>query len=194
VTTTKQPTRVGNIVADLESLAFPVDQLVEMPGNPRRGDVDAVARSYSTFGQRKPIVARREGDGAIVLAGNHQLKAARKLGWSHIAVVFVEDDDLTARAFSLADNRTAELGDYDEDLLAEMISYIADDKELLAATGYSPEDIEKLVDGVEQMGDDMADRLESAWSVVIACRDEAEQVVLLKRFTEEGFQVKALVG
>lgn len=40
--------------------------------------MDAVARSYATFGQRKPIVARREKDGGIVLAGNHQLAAAHQ--------------------------------------------------------------------------------------------------------------------
>jgi hypothetical protein len=69
--------KVCEIVADLERLAFPVEKLTPLPGNPRHGDVQAVARSYATFGQRKPIVARREGDGGIVIAGNHQLAAAR---------------------------------------------------------------------------------------------------------------------
>lgn len=65
------------ITRDLGRLTFPVDRLTPLPGNPRHGDVDAVARSYATFGQRKPIVARREGEGGIVIAGNHQLAAAR---------------------------------------------------------------------------------------------------------------------
>jgi ParB-like chromosome segregation protein Spo0J len=96
------------IAADLEGLAFPVDRLTPLPDNPRRGDVQAVARSYATFGQRKPIVARREGEGGIVIAGNHQLAAAEELGWDEIAVVWVDDDDITAKAFALADNRTAD--------------------------------------------------------------------------------------
>jgi hypothetical protein len=54
-------TGVCEIVPDLEGLAFPVERLTPLPGNPRQGDVQAVARSYATFGQRKPIVARREG-------------------------------------------------------------------------------------------------------------------------------------
>ena len=53
----------------------------------------------------------------VVIAGNHQLAAARKLGWDQIAVLYVEDDELTAKAFALADNRTADLGTYDDDLL-----------------------------------------------------------------------------
>jgi hypothetical protein len=34
-----------NIVPDLERLAFPVEKLTPLPGNPRQGDVEAVARS-----------------------------------------------------------------------------------------------------------------------------------------------------
>ena len=58
--------------------------------------IEAVARSYEAFGQRKPIVARRlrrERNGfptGEVIAGNHQLQAAKSLGWTHIAVVFTD--------------------------------------------------------------------------------------------------------
>jgi hypothetical protein len=41
----------------------------------------------------------------------HELiAAAQQLGWTHIAVVWVDDDDITATAFALADNRTGDLG------------------------------------------------------------------------------------
>lgn len=135
------------IATDLLALTFPVDQLRELEGNPRKGDIDAVARSYSRFGQTKPIVARHNDDGTgTVIAGNHQLKAARKLGWSEIAVVWRDDlTDDEARGLALADNRTADLGSYDDDLLAELLSYVADDEDLLAATGYDQAAIEKLV-------------------------------------------------
>jgi hypothetical protein len=88
-TVTLTQARTCKIVPDLTRLALPVDRLTPLPENPRQGDVEAVARSYATFGQRKPIVARREGDGGIVTAGNQQLTAARRLGWTHIAVVWV---------------------------------------------------------------------------------------------------------
>lgn len=48
----------------LADLAVPLVNLVPLPGNPRQGDVDAVARSYAAFGQRKPLVARRTGENA----------------------------------------------------------------------------------------------------------------------------------
>jgi ParB-like nuclease domain len=133
------------IVADLASLAAPLDKFELLPGNPRVGDVDAIARSLDAFGQRKPIVARRDG---TVVAGNHTLLAARRLGWSEIAAVWVDDDDTTAHAFALADNRTAELGGYDDAALVALIESVRDD-ELLAATGWDDQSIAKLVERID---------------------------------------------
>ena len=129
-------------IPGLLPLLYPIDRLTPMPGNPRRGDVDAVATSYQKFGQRKPIVAKADG---TVIAGNHQTKAAIELGWSHIAVVFVNDDDKTAKAYALADNKTGDLGDYDTVALGELIRDLQDEPELLAATAFSDGEVSKLL-------------------------------------------------
>jgi DNA modification methylase len=134
------------IAEDLKALAVPIKKLKPLPGNPRRGDVEAVRRSYERFGQRKPIVAQRDG---TVIAGNHQLKAAQALGWSEMAVVWVDDDEQTAKAFALADNRTADLGSYDNDALAELLADVAVDPELLLATGYTDADLEALIGEID---------------------------------------------
>jgi len=140
-----------HIAEDLRPLAQPIDLLKLLPGNPRRGDVEAVMRSYDRFGQRKPIVARRDG---TVIAGNHQLQAAQRLGWSHIAVVWTDDDDLTAKAFALADNRTADLGAYDDADLRALIESVAIDPELLAAASYSLDDPSELLTEVDSQAID----------------------------------------
>jgi len=132
------------IVDGLLPLRFAVGDLELLPGNPRRGDVDSIARSLAAFGQRKPIVARRDG---TVIAGNHTLQAARALGWDEVAVVFVDDDDATASAFALADNRTAELGDYDPQALADLISSVQDEA-LLSATGWTDADLVGLLESI----------------------------------------------
>lgn len=127
----------------LADLAVDCSALRVMPGNPRVGDIEAIARSLKQFGQRKPVVANRDG---TVLAGNHTLLAARSLGWERIAAVYVDDDDATARAYALADNRTAELGDYDNEALAALIGQVrAVDAELLAATGWSEDEYTALL-------------------------------------------------
>lgn len=136
------------IIESLKPLAVPIDSLHGLPNNPRRGDVNAVMASLSRFGQRKPIVVRKD-DGRI-LAGNHTWQAAKQLGWTEIAVAFVGDDDITAQAYALADNRTAELGDYDDNLLKELIEAVAEvDVNLLRDTGWSEKAVEELLFNLE---------------------------------------------
>jgi DNA modification methylase len=140
-----------NIAKDLQSLTVPIDNLTALDKNARRGDVDAVAKSYQQFGQRKPIVAKRNKatkggkPTGMVIAGNHQLLAAKQLGWTEIAVVFTDDDDKTARAFALADNRTHDLGNYDNVMLAELLEDLKMDDDLFGASGYTAKDLKNLL-------------------------------------------------
>ena len=135
---------------DLLQLAHPITELTLFPGNPRRGDIEAVKRSLEAFGQRKPIVVRRSDN--VVIAGNHTLQAAQALGWAEIAVVWVDDDEVTSKAFALADNRTAELGDYDEDALADLINDVGSlNPGLLESSGWDDKAVQELLDRVEQV-------------------------------------------
>jgi hypothetical protein len=118
----------ANINENIQHLALDVDLLIPLPGNPRVGNVDAIAASYAEFGQVKPIVVRPNDDGtAMVIAGNHQLLAAKRLGWTHIAAVVMDVDDKRALAFAMADNRSMELGHTEDDLLNDILSQISDD-------------------------------------------------------------------
>lgn len=133
------------IAEPLRPLARPIDSLRLLEGNPRRGDVQAVKKSLQRFGQRKPIVARADG---TVTAGNHTLLAARELGWSEIAVVCTDDDDATAKAFALADNRTSQLGGIDVADLAAMAAEVqAVDPELLEAASFTEADLNAMLNG-----------------------------------------------
>lgn len=117
----------SNIHKSLLSLAVPIESLSPLENNPRVGNVDAIISSYSEFGQIKPIVAKKNEDGtSTVIAGNHQLEAAKTLGWDKIAVVFLDGDDKRAIAYALADNRTMELGYTEPELLLDMIVSISD--------------------------------------------------------------------
>jgi len=119
---------IHKVSKDLEHLLIPVDQLETLPGNPRKGNVSAIASSYEEFGQVKPIVAVDNEDGTgTVIAGNHQLAAAKELGWTHIAVLHVPFDHDKAIAFALADNRTSDLGEDDQTLLHEMLMSVVDE-------------------------------------------------------------------
>jgi hypothetical protein len=123
---------------EIHNLLVDINTLTPLQNNPRRGDVDAIAASYTEFGQVKPIVIRPNEDGtATVIAGNHQLLAAKQLGWTHIAAVKMSVDDSRAIAFALADNRTMELGHTEQDKLFELLDEIRPEYfELLDGLGW----------------------------------------------------------
>lgn len=130
-----------NIAAPLTKLAEPLDGLTPLPGNPRLGNVQAVAKSLKRFGQRKPIVVNADN---VIIAGNHTFLAAQELGWKKIATVRVDDDSETAAAYALADNRTADLGTYDDELLSDLLHTLDDLPDLLENISYTIEDIELI--------------------------------------------------
>jgi ParB-like chromosome segregation protein Spo0J len=122
----------------LEAFLVPIDSLEPFPGNPRRGDTEAVAASLRRFGQVRPILV----DGARIVAGHHVVEAARAEGWTHISAIGNEfESEEEARAYLLADNRIPELGGFDEELLAVQLQAL---RENYAGTGYSKEDAEAL--------------------------------------------------
>jgi len=130
------------ITSALQSLAVPLSTVELHPRNPRLGDVEAVAASLRRFGQQKPIVVQRST--GYVVAGNHIVRAAQSLGWTEIAANVIELDDATATAYMLADNRTSDLGGYDDALLAAILAETAA-ADNLAATGYNADDVAALV-------------------------------------------------
>jgi ParB-like nuclease domain len=106
----------SHIAPQLRALVVPIDCVELHPRNPRRGDVAAVAASLARFGQVKPVVVQQST--GYVIAGNHVLRAALSLGWTEIAANVEDLDDAESMALMLANNRTADLGGYDDTLLA----------------------------------------------------------------------------
>lgn len=121
------------------------------PTNVRRHDernIAAIRVSLEEFGQVRALIVR----GSTVVAGNGTLQAARELGWEHIAVSRVPKgwSLAKARAYAIADNRTAELspGWHDAELLA-MLLELAEEPDLLLATGFEDAEVKALLKRVE---------------------------------------------
>ena len=119
---------MSGIHKSIEHLATPLEKLVHLENNPRKGNIDAIVASYREFGQVKPIVVKDNGDGtSTIIAGNHQYEAAKKLGWTTIACVKFEGDLSSAIAYALADNRTNELGTTDSNMLFELLGEVGEE-------------------------------------------------------------------
>jgi ParB-like chromosome segregation protein Spo0J len=128
----------------MEAKSVKITELKEYPRNARIGDVKALADSLLTNGQYRPIVVQKSTQ--YVLAGNHLLKAAQQIGWDKLDVVYVDVDDLAAKRIVLSDNRTAELGSYDDSLLSELLAGLSD----FDGTGYTIDDLDDLIASVEE--------------------------------------------
>ena len=130
---------------------IPLDELTPFPGNAKRGDVDTIRTSLRRNGQYRSLVVREIPDGPlIVLAGNHTMQALTAEGHETARCEVVLCDDATARRINLVDNRTAELGGYDNDALAELLSYLDGDYD---GTGYTDEDVQALITPLEDADD-----------------------------------------
>jgi DNA modification methylase len=120
------------IAEQLRPLAVPITDLVLDPANARKHpdyNLEAIKGSLAVYGQRKPVVVNKR-TGAVE-AGNGTVEAARALGWTHLAAVYVDDDSATAAGFSIADNRTAELANWDQEALDKLLAELkVDDSRL----------------------------------------------------------------
>ena len=116
-----------------------IDTLKPHPDNARNGDVDVIKQSLQANGQYRAIVVAKDG---TVLAGNHTYAAALELGWKELDVHRLPYGPNTEQAVRvmLADNRTGDLGRYDEGLLVQLLQSV----EQLEGTGYTPADLDVL--------------------------------------------------
>ena len=128
-----------------------VGTLKQHPDNPRQGNVKAIEASIEANGFYGAIFVQKST--RLVLAGNHRLKAARNLGLKTIPVVWVDVDDDTATDILLADNRTSDLAEYDNPILAKLLGSLA----TLEGTGYDPETLASLQAGLEYPTEDDMD-------------------------------------
>ncbi len=131
------------------------DTLKFDPANARQHserNLETIQKSLTEFGQRKPIVVWKD----TVIAGNGTLRAALALGWTDIEITRVPDDwskdQITA--YAVADNRTSDLASWDEEVLLDILADL-DGYDLLAASGFTDEEIDDLRAIVEEAEPDV---------------------------------------
>jgi DNA modification methylase len=105
--------------------------------------VDAVAASIQEFGFRQPIVVDEAG---VIIVGHTRYKASLKLGLHEVPVhVAIGLSPAQAKAYRLADNQTAQLSGWDDEKLAQELAHLQDMDFDLGLTGFSTEDLTRLL-------------------------------------------------
>lgn len=194
---------LSHVAEKLWGLVEPIEHLVFDPANARthgRKNLDSIKGALRQFGQVAPLIV--QADNGVVRAGNGRLAAARELlaegdqRWSQMAVVRVNWDNATAMAFGIADNRTAELAEWDDAAvekilreinvgdvdLSQMFSDLAADLELIVA--------DTVDDPEEQPALDVPERFQ----VMVTCTDETHQKILLEELEGRGMECRAIVS
>lgn len=100
----------------MQTISLPLDD-IEIGERHRALSDDAVTRlaaSMKDIGLRQPISVRIVDEMMlgghltagvpVLVAGRHRLAAAKALGWSHIDCIEVEDDDISAELWEIAEN------------------------------------------------------------------------------------------
>jgi site-specific DNA-methyltransferase (adenine-specific) len=89
-----------------------IEELIPYENNPRNNDaaVPMVAESIKEFGFKVPIIIDKDN---VIIAGHTRLKAAKMLGLKEVPCIMADDlTDEQAKAFRLADNKVAELSEW----------------------------------------------------------------------------------
>lgn len=144
-------------------LKLAIDEIRGWERNYRRGDLDAIERSFEAFGFNG-VLKVREG---VVFAGNQTLATLRRMRergkpaprgvdvdsngrWLVPVVDIGHLSELEASAFAIADNRTQELGENNTVALLDLLDDLSAHGDLELATGYDSTDIQALIGEITQ--------------------------------------------
>jgi DNA modification methylase len=131
--------------------SWPIERVKPYDNNPRVNDgaVDAVATSIREFGFRQAIVVDPDG---VIICGHTRYKAAQKLGLEKVPVHVAKDltpDQI--KAYRIADNKTAELSEWNFDLLPIELSQLGDAGFDLDLLGFGKDELAELLNpGVQE--------------------------------------------
>ena len=177
----------------MKTVSRKISDLSNDPANARKHNdrnIDAIIASLRRFGQQKPIVVDSSG---VVRAGNGTLEAARRLGWDSIDCVTTSLQGSDAIAYAIADNRTAELAEWDEDTLAAQLNgLLTESEEIALAAGFTPEEVEAMLSMPEDEDEPAQVDLSSKWEIVVTCESEADQQKVFDMIEKEGYKCRVL--
>lgn len=147
-----------------------VSELSEDPANVRvhnDRNILAIMQSLQAFGQQKPVVVDCNN---IVRAGNGTLEAAKRLGWTQLDCCVSSLHGSEMIAYSIADNRTAELAEWDMAQLVDSIQEIQSEAlDLIDAIGFTQDEIDAMSPSFEPGTEDDQGQLDQLQAKMVVC-------------------------
>lgn len=132
-----------------------LDTISQDPANVRKHsdrNIETIAASLRAFGQQSPIVVDQRG---IILKGNGTYEAVKRLGWESIKIVRTDLKGTDATAYAIADNRTAELAEWDLPALGKQFQSLKEAGFELTNLGFEDFEVNPIMNADWQPPDDM---------------------------------------
>ena len=133
----------------MQIIELATEDLTPYANNPRNNDaaVRAVAASIREFGFKVPIVIDSNN---VIVAGHTRHRAAQLLQLETVPCIRADDlTDEQVQAFRLADNKTAELAEWDDDKLAVELAQLKN----IDMSAFGFDELSDTAE-VDEMGDD----------------------------------------
>lgn len=148
---------VSKQIGPIEFLA--VDAISKYERNPRKHPQKQIVKlmaSISEFGIVLPILISEDGE---IVAGEAVYEAACQLGLTNVPVIVATGwSKAQVNAYRLMDNRLAELGNWDEELLVKELKELIEIDDIpIGWLGWDTAEIDLLIDDATNDGDGQAD-------------------------------------
>ncbi len=205
-----QQNHLSHLHPQLRPLAVPVNSLTPDPLNARKRDekaMETLKASIKDRGFRSVIIVQRNAKGqAIIRAGNGRHQACKELGITHIPALVFEEGDDEAVAFALADNRTAELAEWDLDNLKINLESLQSTDISLDMLGFKGLDLDSLIspsptesekpkngDSSESYAEE-EENITVTFGVLVETKNSDEQKKVLEEMESRGYTCKLMIS
>ena len=135
-----------------------INRVIPYARNPRKNEaaIAKVAASIKEYGFRQPIVV---DEAMVIIAGHTRLQAAQSLSLKKVPIHIATGlSEAQVKAYRLADNRTNQDAEWDEELLAIELGDLSEEGFDLSLTGFEEIEWEELLaaDAQDGLTDDNA--------------------------------------
>lgn len=126
-----------------EITLLPISEVTPHPKNAKKhpaSQIEKLCRIIALSGFDQPLVVDMN---KVIIKGEGRWKACQKLGFTEVPCIMLDVPEDIAQKIRLADNRVAEDGTYDLNLLLESLNQFKGKD--LVDTGYNQDDLDKLL-------------------------------------------------
>ena len=126
-----------------------IANLVPASYNPRKAlkpgdkEYEKIKRSIEEFGYCEPIIVNSD---MTIIGGHQRVTVLKDLGYTEIDCIVIDIDKTKERALNIALNKIT--GEWNKELLADLIAELQDSDFDVTFTGFDPPEIEQLMNSV----------------------------------------------